>query len=153
MQSKHQFIQKSIVFSRYGRQDTFHCVPDFKSKVSLRNSIYCSHDRAVVEKVIGTGAFVVSSKDYERFGETNQSELAAWQIKILAQLFLYYKPEIKILAYESEIERLSNLIAIMQTSNFAQIENFNVCIVGENQPRGPTMKATVKLRRSKLFEI
>ena len=68
MQSKHQFIQKTIVFKRYERQDTFHCVPDFKSKASVRNNIYNSHDKAIIEKVIGTGAFVVSGKDHDRFG-------------------------------------------------------------------------------------
>ena len=141
------YIQKTI---EYSQGEVFHCIPHVHSKVALKQNLFSTEDKSIIEKVVKTNAFVVSDKDYKRF-EFNQQKLVTWQIKIITQLLVHFKSSLKILAYNEEVERLSYLAAILTTCGFADQVGFH-CQEIVNIKNQNTMKLTLTIQRSKKFE-
>ena len=57
-----------------GEKTSVHCIPSIFSKMAIKNNLFTSDDKNIIEKVIKTDAFVVSDKDFKRF-EFNSQQL------------------------------------------------------------------------------
>jgi hypothetical protein len=70
--------------------DQIHCVPDLMSKVAKQHGLYTADDRSIIEHVKMTDTLYILEKQFKKFNG-DQTKLFLWHLKIIAQLFLYFK--------------------------------------------------------------
>jgi hypothetical protein len=138
------FLQSSLSFSTNdGSTHHHHLVPHKDSKFSLDHALFSQDDNNVIYAIREKGYFNVSSRPL------------IWQMKILIQVLTYIRKDIQMISYELDVEKLINLMSILQTCGFAIHQSLYVSKVESKcRPKDGknTIKFYVKIERTAQFE-
>lgn len=170
---QHQFIQKTLhynqsilkkhltqplnysILSELDKKkftESVHCIPKYDSKISKVHDLFSAEDKSIIERINRDDKFLICDKDFKRF-EQSQQTLFQWQLKIITQMFVYFKPTIKLIAFDEEMERLSYLVAVLTSTGFAKVQDsFGVNQEHFKNDNKKKFKMITIIQKTKLFD-
>jgi hypothetical protein len=88
-----------------------HLVPQKDSAYALDSNLFSQEDRNTIYTIGEKGIFTI--KAY-------QQKSIEWQLKIICQAFVYHRRDINLIAFDTEVENLINLVGVLDTCGFAK---------------------------------
>ena len=97
------FLQSSLSYNdSQGNPHHCHLVPHKDSLYSQHHHLFTQDDKSIIFNIRDKGFFTISAKQH-----------LFWQIKILVQIYTYFRKDVNLIAYGEETERLVNLMSVL----------------------------------------